>query len=105
MLANELPSVVSPLFTLETPTVASLLAIELPSIVSPPFAVETPTVSVLYSHKEGTLIKQHSTSMNHPRALQLLTIKKYAIRHWFVGNYAIAHSVHVIETCYYILSW
>jgi len=36
--------------------------------------------------------------MNHPRALQLLTIKKYAIRHWFVGNSAIAHSVHVIET-------
>ena len=40
---------------METPTVASLLAIELPSVISPPFAVETPTVSVLYSHKESIL--------------------------------------------------
>jgi len=55
LIANELPSVVSPPFTLETPTLTSLLAIKLPSIVSPPFAVETPTVSVLYSHKEGIL--------------------------------------------------
>jgi len=40
---------------METPTVASWLAIEHPSVVSPPFAVETPTVSVLYSHKESIL--------------------------------------------------
>ena len=40
---------------MEIPTVTSSLAIELPSVVSPPFAIETPTVSVLYSHKESTL--------------------------------------------------
>jgi len=40
---------------METPRVASFLAIELPSVVSPLFAVETPTVSILYSHKESVL--------------------------------------------------
>jgi len=55
LLAIELPSVVSPPFAMETPTVTSLLAVELPSVVCSLFAVETPTVSILYSHKESIL--------------------------------------------------